>query len=49
MPTTLPGLLRPKRDEIIARFIAHTLADRVGFYAPMDPTQLRARVERLIE
>lgn len=49
MTTTLAHLLRPMRDEIIARYITNTLAEHVGFYLALSPAELRARVERLVD
>lgn len=49
MTTTLPELLRPTRDELIARFISHTIADNVLFYADLPRDELRARVARLVD
>jgi rsbT co-antagonist protein RsbR len=49
MTTTLAELLRPLREEIIARYIHHTLADAVGFYVELPRDELHARVARLVD
>jgi rsbT co-antagonist protein RsbR len=49
MTTTLPELMRPAREELISRFIDHTIADNVPFYVGLPREELRARVARLVD
>jgi rsbT co-antagonist protein RsbR len=49
MTTTLPELMRPAREELISRFIDHTIADNVLFYVGLPREELRARVARLVD